>query len=248
MRRSLLLLVPVLALLGGCVHFHSAIEIGPDGAGTCTMSYAMSRSVAEAIAEMEALSPAAEGEQHAPTLSDFDRTEMEKRARDNGVTIRKFEQKTVDGRETLTIEMAFTTVTGLSRVLDQASDGTVLTILREGDNYRLTSIPDPNPPAPAEEPESESPAAAEAAGSPEDSAKMMQVMGKLMQSIEELDIRFEVTVPGDIVESNAPQVEGRTSIWAITAENMMESQGEGMDPEIIFAGGGVKIDAPVKAE
>ena len=69
-------------------------------------------------------------------------------------------------------------------------------------------------------------------------------MGKLMASISELDIRMEITVPGNVLSSNAPAVEGRTSIWTINAANMMESQGGDMTPTIAFDKGGVAIDAP----
>jgi len=55
-----------------------------------------------------------------------------------------------------------------------------------------------------------------------------------------MDVRLEITVPGDIVSSNAPQTEGRTSIWSINSSNMMTA-GQNTEPEIVFSGKGLKI-------
>ena len=151
MRRALLfVLVAGLGLLAGCVTFHSSIVIEPDGSGTCTMNYSVSESVKEALAEAGSLG--GEGKD-MPSIEDFKREDMEKRAKENGVTITSFDHQTVDGRETLAIAMKFKDVTGLSRVMDVAGgDGGVMAILRNAEgNYVLTSIPDPNPPA--DEPE-----------------------------------------------------------------------------------------------
>lgn len=244
MRRVLfVVLVAWLSLLAGCLTFHSSIVIGPDGSGTCKLNYSISEEIRDAIAESGA---AGEEGKDMPSLDDFDRAKMEERAKANGVSLKSYDHKTVDGRETLTVEMTFKDVTSLSRVMAFAGgDGGVLAILRNAEgNYVLTSIPDPNPPAeePAAPEEPEEPA------TPEDPAKAMELMGKLMAAINELDIRMEVTVPGDVLSSSAPTVEGRTSIWAINAANMMSAQTMDTDPEITFAKDGVKIDAPVQQE
>ncbi len=245
MRRALLfVLVAGLGLLAGCVTFHSSIVIEPNGSGTCTLNYSVSESVKEALAESGSLG--GEGED-MPSIDDFDRAEMEKRAKANGVTITSFELKTAEGRETLAIAMTFKDVTGLSRVMHVVGgDSGVMAILRNADgDYVLTSIPDPNPPA--EEPK-DAAEDEEKPATPEDPAKAMELMGKLMQSISELDVRMEITVPGDVLSSSAPTVEGRTSVWAINAANMMDAQNMSMEPEITFSKKGVSIDAPTRQE
>jgi hypothetical protein len=245
MRRALLfVLVAGLGLLTGCVTFHSTIVIEPNGSGTCTLNYSVSESVKEALAE--AGSMGGEGKD-MPSIEDFKREDMEKRAKENGVTITSFDHQTADGRETLAIGMKFKDVTGLSRVMHVVGgDGGVMAILRNTEgNYVLTSIPDPNPPA--DEPE-EPAEKSDVPATPEDPAKAMELMGKLMQSISELDVRMEITVPGDVLSSSAPAVEGRTSVWAINAANMMEAQNMSMEPEITFSKQGVNIDAPTRQE
>ena len=52
----------------------------------------------------------------------------------------------------------------------------------------------------------------------------MQYFGVLMSHMQELDVRLTVAVPGDVINSNAMEVEGRTSIWAINAANMMDAE------------------------
>ena len=67
-------------------------------------------------------------------------------------------------------------------------------------------------------------------------------MGKLMGAMSELDISMKITVPGDIINSNAPLVEGRTSIWTINQSNMMSSN-QDMEPVITFSAKGLKLKA-----
>ncbi|MFT5784555.1 MAG: hypothetical protein ACI9JE_001882, partial [Candidatus Krumholzibacteriia bacterium] len=74
--------------------------------------------------------------------------------------------------------------------------------------------------------------------------KQMVIMGKLMGALAELDVSFKITVPGDIVSSNAPETDGRTSIWAVNSSNMM-TMDQNMDPEIVFSGKGLDIK-PIK--
>jgi len=68
----------------------------------------------------------------------------------------------------------------------------------------------------------------------------MELMGKMMGAISELEMKMKITVPGDIVESNAHQVEGRTSIWAIDSSNMTSEDGD-MEPHIVFSSKCLKL-------
>ena len=74
--------------------------------------------------------------------------------------------------------------------------------------------------------------------------KMMEVMGKLMASINELDVTMKITVPGEVIKHNAPKQEGNTLIWEINGENMMSAGDDFGEPEIVFSGKGLDIDAP----
>ena len=74
--------------------------------------------------------------------------------------------------------------------------------------------------------------------------KQMEIMGKLMGAMAELDVSFKITVPGEIVSTNAPLTEGKTSVWSINSGNMM-TMDQDMEPEIVFSGKGLKLK-PIK--
>jgi hypothetical protein len=121
----------------------------------------------------------------------------------------------------------------------EAGDG--MGIFDAGDgNYVLRSTSYDFPAEPAEEEEEEIEPDAPAEQTPEQMQKQMALMGTLMSSLSELDVELRITVPGDVVSSNAPTVEGRTSIWSIDQSNMMQ-QDQDMDPEIVFSGKGLKL-------
>jgi len=73
----------------------------------------------------------------------------------------------------------------------------------------------------------------------ESARRQAELATTLIGAIGELDVALNVTVPGDVVRSNAPQVNGRTSTWAINAGNLMNQQD--VTPEIVFAGAGLAI-------
>lgn len=236
-------------ILTGCVQLHSDTVIDARGGGESTIVISMSTAVSEAIAEMEDLDMDGGPGDQMPAFSDIDRQVIESRVKDHGVEIKTFERATVDGRETLTIRYAFADMRGFSAALGAImasgddSDDNGLGIFDAGDgnfvlrsaSYDFPAWEDPAP-EPADE-STEDPATAD----PEAMQKQFEVMGKLMGAIGELDIVMKITVPGDVVSTNAPQQEGRTSIWAINAENMMSAD-QDMEPEIVFSGQGLKIE------
>jgi len=253
MRRfAMFVLLGAAVLLAGCVQMHSETVIEKDGSGHATFKLSLSQAVTESLDELEALDSDQGMGGEMPSLEDFDRDELEKVARQNDVKITKFEKGIVDGRQTVDIGLDFASVAGLSRTLDvlggDDEEPRVWTILQRDDgNYVLTSIPDEEPRPWEEEDEDEAEATAEPADpekAQEDAQKAMAIMGKLMGSMQELDVSMKITVPGEVLDSNAPEVEGNTSIWAVNAANMMQAQEMDMEPEIVFSSKGVKIDAP----
>jgi hypothetical protein len=242
----LLLTVAAAALLTGCVQMHSATTIEKDGSGTATMVMSMSEAVSEAIKEMAELDP--EGSQGAdmPAFDDIDRATLEKRVKDYGVKITKFEKGVKDGRETVEIAYEFKDMKGMSAAMGAMMSGgedeeNGLGIFDAGDgNLVLRPATYDFPDWDAEDEDAATDEESSDAMDPELAGKQMQIMGTLMGAISELDIEMRITVPGDIVSTNAPQQEGRTSIWAINSQNMMSMESD-MAPEIVFSGSGLKI-------
>jgi hypothetical protein len=235
------------AMLAGCVQLHSEAEINKKGGGTATITVSMSAAVAEAVKEMQELDLEGGPGGDMPSFSDIERDVIESRVKDFGVKITKFDRGTVDGRETLTIAYEFEDMRGMSAAMqavmgDSDSGENGLGIFDAGDGnlvLRTTSYDFPDwstEEEEAEEAESESPAEMD----PEKMQKQMEIMGKMMGAIAELDISMKITVPGEIVETNAPTQEGRTSIWTIDSSNMMSAD-QDMEPNIVFKGKGLDI-------
>lgn len=242
-RTAMLAMVLTGALaLSGCVQLHSDTVIGEDGSGTASLSFSVSTEVAEAIQEAQALDSGQSQDMDFPMFDDIQKEKIEEACDGQGVKLKTFEKKEVDGRQTLEMALDFETLEGLSYVMNKAMGGGMgggYAIFDAGDGNFVLRAHDYGFPEEAEEEEAveeETPSEMD----PEQMQKQMEVMGKLMAAISELDIAFTITVPGDIVESNAPAVEGRTSTWAINSSNMMQ-QDQNTEPEIVFSGKGLKI-------
>jgi len=257
MKKLLLLATTILAAvnLTGCVIFHSTTEIKGDGSGVAELTMSMSPSVQEAIKELQAMDmPQSQAkDMDFPMMSDLDKSAIEKAAKGHGVKVKKFDKATADGRETMTIVLAFDDLKGfsyvMSHVMGEGNSNEGIGIFDAGDgNYVLKSAEYDFPDV-VEEKEEES----DEATSMEDLAnidpaqmqKQMEIMGKLMGSMGELDVSMKVTVPGDIVKTNAPETDGRTSIWTVNSSNMMSMDENSMEPEIVFSAIGLKLK-PIK--
>lgn len=239
------LLAAAVLALSGCVQMHSTTTIEADGSGTASMTMSFSQTVAEAMKEMQDSNMDMGQGMEFPSFDDIKKDDLEKAAKEHGVQIKKFSKDMVDGREVMTIELAFKDLKGFSYVMNgvMGEDGGKggLGIFDAGDGNFVLRSTEYEFPAEAEAPEE--PAEEEAPAQqvdPDMAAKQMELMGKLMGAISELDILMEITVPGDIVSSNAPTVEGRKSIWKVNSENMMTVQNE-MEPEITFSGKGLSL-------
>ncbi|MBD3221661.1 hypothetical protein GF314_10500 [bacterium] len=250
--RPILVVLAALAgsvMLAGCVQLHSETTIDEDGGGTALITISMSEAVADAVKEMEALDVEGGPSGDMPSFGDIEREKIESRVAEYGVEITTFERGMVDGRETIEIGYEFEDMRGLSAamsaVMDDGGDGNDngLGIFDAGDGnlvLRPTSYEFPaweDDTAAEDEAESTAPTQMD----PEAMQKQMEIMGKLMGAISELDISMKITVPGDIVSTNAPTQEGRTSIWTINSSNMMSAE-QDMEPRIVFEGKGLKIE------
>ncbi len=237
---KLILTVALIAMMSGCVQMHMDTEIKKDGSGTMKMTMSLSDVVKEAI-ELEA------GDDDLAkigSLMDMEKKELEKAIKGHGVKVKKLETKTIDGKETMVIIFEFKDLKGLSfamHELDMGGDGG-MAILDVGDgNYALRPYEYDFPIKEEVEEEEEEEMSMDDMD-PEKMQKQMEIMGKMMGAMGELDVSMIITVPGEIVESNAPTVEGRTSTWSINASNMMSGETD-MEPNIVFSSKGLKLKA-----
>ena len=252
MNRKLILcaLLAATVALSGCVRAHNTVTINKDGSGHATMEFELSKTVAEAMAELKDIDAGSSQGMDMPSFEDFDKAEIEASIAPYGVKLTSFEKFDEADRKGVKLAFDFKDLKGLSAAMSAAMDdemGQGLGIFDAGDgnfvlkeaSYDFSDMPRPKDKEEDEAADAED--ATPAQPSPEDMQKQMEVMGKLMGAMAELDVKMEITVPGDIVTTNAPAQEGRTSIWTINADNMM-TQGQDMNPVITFSGKGLKIE------
>jgi hypothetical protein len=178
-------------------------------------------------------------------LMDADKDELQKKLKPHGVKITKFEDKMVDGRKTLEISYEFKDLEGLSRAMSAMGSGDSgggLAVFDNGDGTYTLGAYDYGWPAPEEEEEEAQDEASMEMDQldPEMMGKQMELMGKLMGAMNELDILMTMTVPGEIVDTSAPEREGNKAIWAINSSNMM-SMDQDMTPRVTFKAKGLKM-------
>ena len=253
--RKLVLATLALGLMalstGGCIQMHMVTDINDDGSGTAEMKLSISAVVMESMAEMKELGMDQGQGMDMPDFDNINREDLEKNGKKYGVKVLEFEKSEIEGRPTIAMKLAFEDLKGLSYVMNStmggsSEDGMGIFATEDG-NFVLKSAEYDFPAKPAEMAGAEGPVESAAdeptapeAPDPEMMQKQMAIMGKMMGAMAEMDVSMKITVPGDIIESNAPTVEGRTSIWKIDSSNMMTA-GADMEPNIVFSGEGLKI-------
>ena len=246
MRKLLtLVLLAVMALGTGCVKVHMDTDITADGSGIATISYTMNREVADALTKLMETNPDGIGENDDfSDFMDLRRDKLAAACKAAGVELLDHQFKDDETSRELTMKLGFKNVADLSQALAALDEDAgsqeheELRISRTEDgNYRLQNVTIPG--------DGSATAAEEPPAVEQDMAQMqesMQYFGVLMGHMSEMDVRLTVTVPGEVISSNAMEVEGRTSIWAINAANMMEAENMDMEPNIVFSSKGVNIE------
>lgn len=238
-----MLLVASLAATG-CMQVEMATDLAKDGSGTYYFTMTMSTEVEQALNEMSEMEGGMNDEMDdVPDFANFDKSDFEKGLGKYDVKLKKYTNEVKDGQRIVKMELAFPNFQGLQAAMTLAmgggDEGIGIQKLEDG-NYLLEAIENPivleeeQPETPAEEPSMEDMQAAMA-----NAGKSMELMGKLMAHSSELAMTMKITLPGDVIEHNAPKLEGRTCIWEMNAENMMSAGS--MEPRIVFDGKGIDI-------
>ena len=228
-------------LATGCIQAKWDTVIEKDGSGTMEMTMSLSKVLTESMDDLKAMNQDDEMD-GLDELLDADKGELEKKLKPYGVKVTKFENKIVDGRKTVEVSYEFKDLEGLSRAMGSmggGGDGEGLAVFDNGDGTYTLGTYDYGWPA-EEEDEEEEAAEKSPEMDPEMMGKQMEIMGKLMGAMAELDVSMTLVVPGDIVETNAPQQEGRKSIWTINSSNMM-TMDQDMTPHVTFKASGLKM-------
>jgi len=233
--------------LGGCMQLDSNAVIKKDGSGTFSVQISMSDDVAQALQQLKDMGgDTAKDMQDMPDFTSLDKSSLEKALKGQHCKLKSFSNKDADGKHTISFEIAFDDVQGLSSALagmGQSSDSIAIYKTKDG-NYLLLAEEKPDDESAAEDEPATPDKPEDVSKSMEDASKAMAIMGKLMAHAGELSIKQSITFPGKILENNATRVEGNTAYWEMDSSSMMSDHD--MSPRVVFSGKGVKIDAPVK--
>ena len=226
-----------LAFLSGCIQIYSDTVIEKDGSGKATLKMSVSKVIAESLEDMKAAGMDEDGKLGMLNFSHIDEKELMEKAMQYDVKIEKLEHGTIDGKPTLEVVMEFKNLKGMYYIIGNlVGEGYIsLGIYDAGEgNFKLLPTEYEFSEEEAEEPaEKETPPTTMEEVAPE-------LLQKLVDGLAEMDVTMKITVPGDIIQSNAPSTEGRTSNWTINSSSMTNA-GQDMEPMIIFSGKGLNI-------
>lgn len=251
MTKNLILAASLMGLaLGGCVQVESTTVLNGDGSGTVDVVYAMSLEVEQAMQEIADLDSGMEEDMGSAPLFDesFDMEDLKKELAEHDVKVKRYENGVENDKRVVRMTFAFDDVHGLQAAMELSGGGDNVIGVRELDdgNFILTTVPS----AYAEEEEYEEPEDPMAGFDPEnmgaamaDAARSVELMGVLMSHADDMSIVTAVTFPGEVLRHNATRVDGRTCYWVMDSGSMMSQQGMS-EPEVVFAGAGLKLKAP----
>jgi hypothetical protein len=198
-----LLVSSALLALAGCIKLDQTLTLNADGSGSLRLRYGMSE---DTIAQWEAMEQMAvlSGQRSPPKRHmplDFDlgqvRAELDAH-RTAGVGLTTLSSEVVEGWRFIDLEVAFEDVRALKRV--RLFKGSRLAIRPMGrDDYRITQ---------------EGGASARLW----DDAAGRQLLEQIPGMLAGLRVVQTLVVPGDIIATNAPRVEGRRATWVFDIE------------------------------
>lgn len=223
------LVLGAMLALAGCIKVDQTLTLNADGSGTLAMRYGMPE---QAIAQLQAIQQmAAQGgeglevQQEAPfdfepeqVRADFEASKPE------GVELTALSSEVVDGWKYIDLTLAFDDIGALKRTEMFEKSNLSIEPTPDG-NYRITQRGGGDTELPG----------GEAAD-----AQLMQQMAAMLAGFR---IAQTVVVPGDIIETNAPQVDGRRASWVFDIAqdpNVIQTIAD-TNLELVFDGDGVAL-------
>lgn len=237
-QRWIFILAAVLAL-SGCIKVDQTLSISPDGSGTLDMRYGMSE---QTLAQLEAMEQMAAGmkqqgmevESESDSPLDFDEAQVRKKFADEkyeGIDLLNISSETRDGWRYMQLKLAFDDLDSLKKTDFFKDSGLSITKGADG-NYVLVQKPGSD--------EMDMSGAGGGTGAAMDE-KMVQGMAAMFAG---LHIEMNVVVPGEVIESNATQVEGNRASWVydIAEDPQVLTKLNGKEEmRLVFSGKGLDL-------
>lgn len=223
-------------LFTGCIKIKMETKLKKDGSGKGKVELTVIPKITKALEEVKDIPTMPETP--IGNMANLDEDTLKEQIKGRDVKIKKFKNEIKDGSRKIKIEMDFKNLEDYSFVLSTIFDepGSGLGVFDAGDgNLRLKDaeykIPAPDPAAEEEE-----------LVNPNDEAmevylELMPLINSTMGEVEVINI---ITVPGDVIESDATEIDGRTCTWTLDFATI-RSDKDALKPNIVFSGKGMKI-------
>lgn len=223
--------VAVCALLAACIKMDEDLALRNDGSGSVSMTYAMSD---QTIAQMKAMQKMAEemakssgGTAQSESDLEFDEAKLKEKFKDyeqHGVFLEEVGSEERQGWRYMHVKARFEKLAGLTKT-DLYNDRKLSLVKDSNGNYRLGfGYGEEN----------------QGAEEGPDNPQMEQMMAAMMAGFQ---VATSITVPGEVLETNAHQTEGKTVSWKfdIDEDPKAFSKMNKETPYVVFAGEGLTL-------
>ena len=248
------LLLAAAALFAGCVDYDEQITLNKDGSGQIEMRMAMDKESYQMMEEMSAGVTQADGPWSSFSREEIESSLKDRDSKAKLLRYSESEEGKDKVWEMAFSFTSFKDLADIGEALDEENEPgeTPFTFVEQGDGTwlftRALDMDEQKAAAPGAgaEPEMTSqmpPGMQESIENldPEALAAQMQELAKSMEKMaadmekqqarmeeegSQRKIRFRATLPGDIVESNATRVEGKTAVWEYSLEELFQMEGK----------------------
>lgn len=231
MKRFLLLCGAAALAACGCFKFEQDMTINDDGSADATIHYAMSE---QTIAQLEAMKQGNPNAQQGPSFDEAKIKEQFEKQKAQGVELKSVKVESKDGWKHVTVAVHSKSVGAAARAASQQGQDNKempFSLLKKGDNYELCMGGGDKAGGMGD------------AANPEQKAQQQKMMKGMMAGMR---MSIKLTVPGEVVETNAHEKSGKTVSWLLDIDNdpkffdKMETLGkQGM--VVTFKGAGLNL-------
>lgn len=220
-------------LLGGCLKMDQTLTINQDGSASVEMSYGMSEAMVNQMEAMKKMSAQMGEEAEEDDSFDFDEESIRKRfagLKEEGITLDSVSTEVKDGWKYINMKYSTKNLAALAKTDLAENSKMSLTRNADGNYVLLQKNSDYNMGDDSEE------------TSPEMKEMMMQQMLPMLKGMK---VAFRVKVPGEVIESNATEVDGNEVAWVYDVDkdpSFVLKSDKMEDMKVVFSGKGLSLE------
>lgn len=234
---QLMMITSLLFLLAGCIEVRMETDLNGDGSGHGEIEIAICPAVTAKLAETAHLTDMPRTE--VGDIAELDDARLQVLAAPAGVTVSGFESRVIEGRRTVSFAMEFGSLEGYSWVLgnvfDEVGDGLGVFAGQDGNlvfkeaQYDMSDLVGKVPALPERT-------------DPGDEAMdmFMELRGVINAHVADARVVNVITVPGDVIDTDATAMEERTCTWELDFAAIRADK-DALKPMIEFDGAGLSM-------